>query len=105
MLLGNPSPLICFEEPENGLYHRLLGAFVDEIRRHAEKTGGAQFFMTTYQLYLVDTLNPNEVWILDKGADAFAMVRRTSDDSIVCNMVAKGIPLGALWFSEYLDEI
>ncbi|MCL2709628.1 MAG: AAA family ATPase [Planctomycetaceae bacterium] len=105
VLLGDPlpPPLICFEEPENGLYHRLLGAFVDEIRRHAEETGGAQFFITTHQPYLVDALNPNEVWILDKGADAFATIRRASDDPVVRNMVAEGMPLGALWFSEYLD--
>ena len=105
MLLGDPQPppLICFEEPENGLYHRLMGAFVDEIHRHAEETGGAQFFITTHQPYLVDALNPKEVWILDKGADAFATVRRASDDPVVRSMVAEGMPLGALWFSEYLD--
>jgi predicted ATPase len=107
LLLGDPQPppLICFEEPENGLYHRLLGAFVDEIRRHADASGGAQFFITTHQPYLVDALNPNEVWILDKGADAFATIRRSSDDPIVRNMVAEGMPLGALWFSEYLDGV
>jgi predicted ATPase len=107
LLLGDPQPppLICFEEPENGLYHRLLGAFVEEIRRHAEESGGAQFFITTHQPYLVDSLHPHEVWILDKGSDSFATVRRASDDPIVRNMVAEGMPLGALWFSEYLDTI
>jgi predicted ATPase len=106
LLLGDPQPppLICFEEPENGLYHRLLGAFVEEIRLHAGEAGGAQFFITTHQPYLVDALNPHEVWILDKGADGFATVRRASDDPIVKNMVAEGMPLGALWFSEYLDR-
>ena len=106
LLLGDPQPppLVCFEEPENGLYHRLLGAFVEEIRRHAEETGGAQFFITTHQPYLVDALSPHEVWILDKGSDTFATVRRASDDPIVQSMVAEGMPLGALWFSEYLDS-
>jgi predicted ATPase len=105
LLLGDPQPppLICFEEPENGLYHRLLGAFVGEIRRHAEESNGAQFFITTHQPYLVDALHPNEVWILDKGADSFATVRRAGNDPIVRSMVAEGMPLGALWFSEYLD--
>jgi len=107
MLLGDPQPppLICFEEPENGLYHRLMGAFVEEIRLHAEGTGGAQFFITTHQPYLVDALNPKEVWILDKGADAFATVRRASDDPVVRSMVEEGMPLGALWYSEYLDGV
>jgi predicted ATPase len=106
LLLGDPQPppLICFEEPENGLYHRLLGAFIDEIRRHADETGDSQFFITTHQPYLVDALQPNEVWILEKGDDAFAKVRRAASDPVVRGMVEGGMPLGALWFSEYLDE-
>jgi len=82
----------------------LLGTFVEEIRHHAEESGGAQFFITTHQPYLVDALSPHEVWILDKGRDAFATVRRASDDPLVRSMVAEGMPLGALWFSEYLES-
>ncbi len=105
LLLGDPAPppLICFEEPENGLYHKLLTAFVDEIRRHTVEHGGAQFFITTHQPYLVDALTPREVWILEKGPDGFARVRRASEDPVVRSMVEEGMPLGALWFSEYLD--
>jgi len=105
LLLGDPAPppLICFEEPENGLYHRLLGTFIEEIRHRAEESGGAQFFITTHQPYLVDALDPHEVWILDKGSDAFATVRRASDDPLVRSMVDEGMPLGALWFSDYLE--
>jgi predicted ATPase len=104
MLLLNdpePPPFVCFEEPENGLYHKLLAAFVDEIRSHCDS--GAQFFITTHQPYLVDALNPSEVWILEKGPDGAASVRRASDDSIVRGMVEGGLPLGALWYSEYLE--
>ncbi|MDR2763362.1 MAG: AAA family ATPase [Planctomycetaceae bacterium] len=106
LLLGdpNPPPFICFEEPENGLYHKLLGKFIDEIRKHCDQNGGSQFFITTHQPYLVDALKPEEVWILEKGKDGFASVRRASEDTIVRNMVAEGMPLGALWFSEYLDS-
>ena len=95
-----PPPFVCFEEPENGLYHKLLAAFVEEIRVH---NGGTQFFITTHQPYLVDALNPKEVWILEKGPDGFASVRRASDDPIVRGMVDGGLPLGALWYSEYLE--
>ncbi len=112
LLLGDPAPppLICFEEPENGLYHKLLGAFIDEIRRHCtprpgETRNGAQFFITTHQPYLVDSLQPQEVWILDKGDDGYAHVRRASEDPTVRSMFAEGMPLGALWFSEYLDSV
>ena len=100
----SPAPFLCFEEPENGLYHKLLEVLVHEIREHLEREQGSQFFITTHQPYLVDALSPEEVWILDRGEDGFATVRRASDDPIVRGMVEEGAQLGALWFSEYLDD-
>ena len=51
----------------------------------------------------MDSLEPDEIWILEKGADGFSTVRRVSNDPIVGNMVAEGLPLGGLWYSDYLD--
>ena len=59
--------------------------------------------MTTHQPYLVDALEPNEVWSLEKGADGFSTIRRASDDPIVSNLVAEGLSLGGLWYSDYFD--
>jgi predicted ATPase len=82
-----PPPFLCIEEPENGLYHRLLEQLAMEFRRHAvTRKGGSQVFVTTHQPYLVDALQPNEVWILEKGADGFAQVRRASDDPVVVSV-------------------
>ncbi len=99
-----PPPFICIEEPENGLYHKLLETLAAEFRSHATgKDGGSQLFITTHQPYFVDALDPEEVWILEKGEDGFATVRRASDDELVKDMVAEGLPLGGLWYSDYLD--
>ncbi len=99
-----PPPFICIEEPENGLYHKLLETLAAEFRTHATgKKGGTQLFITTHQPYFVDALDPEEVWILEKGADGFSTIRRASDDKLVKNMVAEGLPLGGLWYSDYLD--
>lgn len=99
-----PPPFLCIEEPENGLYHKLLSSLAEEFREHATgRKGGSQVFITTHQPYLVDALDPSEVWILDKGEDGFSMIRRASDDIIVRSMVAEGLPLGGLWYSDYLD--
>jgi predicted ATPase len=99
-----PPPFLCIEEPENGLYHKLLETLATEFRDHATgKKGGAQIFITTHQPYFVDALEPKEVWVLEKGADGFALIRRASDDKMVSNMVAEGLPLGGLWYSDYLD--
>ncbi|HYN79724.1 MAG TPA: AAA family ATPase [Lamprocystis sp. (in: g-proteobacteria)] len=106
LLLEDPSPppFICIEEPENGLYHKLLETLAREFRHHATGAkGGSQVFVTTHQPYFVDALEPDEVWVLEKGADGFATIRRASDDRIVNAMVAEGLQLGGLWYSDYLD--
>jgi predicted ATPase len=99
-----PQPFICIEEPENGLYHKLLETLAAEFRAHATgRKDGSQLFITTHQPYFVDALDPNEVWVLEKGDDGFATVTRTSEIPYVQNMVNEGQPLGALWYSDYLD--
>lgn len=105
LLLEDPSPppFLCIEEPENGLYHKLLETLATEFREHAGKKGGSQVFITTHQPYFVDALDPDEVWILEKGQDGFSTVRRASDDAVIKNLVAEGLPLGGLWYSDYLD--
>ncbi len=100
-----PPPFLCIEEPENGLYHKLLESLANELREHANnKKGGTQVFVTTHQPYFVDALEPEEVWMLEKGKDGFSKIRRASDDPLIKNMVAEGLPLGGLWYSDYLDE-
>jgi predicted ATPase len=99
-----PPPFICIEEPENGLYHKLLEILAAEFRAHATGLkGGSQVFITTHQPYFVDALEPDEVWVLEKGKDGFATVTRASEIDYIQNMVNEGQPLGALWYSDYLD--
>jgi len=99
-----PPPFICIEEPENGLYHKLLETLAAEFRSHATgRKGGTQLFITTHQPYFVDALEPNEVWVLEKGEDGFATVTRASEIPYVQNMANEGLPLGGLWYSDYLD--
>lgn len=99
-----PPPFLCIEEPENGLYHKLLESLAREFREHATgRRGGSQVFITTHQPYFVDALNPDEVWILEKGFDGYSIIRRASDDEIIKNLVAEGLLLGGLWYSDYLD--
>ena len=100
----NPPPFICIEEPENGLYHKLLEILAAEFRAHATgKPDAPQIFVTTHQPYFVDALTPEEVWVLEKQDDGFATIHRASDDPVVKAMADEGLPLGSLWYSDYLD--
>jgi predicted ATPase len=107
LLLEDPSPppFLCIEEPENGLYHKLLETLAREFREHATgRKGGSQVFITTHQPYFVDALTPEELWVLEKGEDGFSRIRRASEDSLIKNLVDEGLPLGGLWYSDYLDN-
>lgn len=100
----DPHPFICIEEPENGLYHRLLDTLANEFRSHATGHKNApQIFVTTHQPYFVDALSPEEVWVLEKGQGGFSSITRASALELVRNLVAQELPLGGLWASEYLD--
>jgi predicted ATPase len=98
----DPAPFLCIEEPENGLYHKLLETLAAELRAHTGR-GGSQVFITTHQPYFVNALSPDEVWILEKGPSGFARARRASDNALVKNMADEGLPLGGLWHSDYLE--
>lgn len=99
-----PPPFLCIEEPENGLYHKLLETLATEFREQATgKKDASQFFVTTHQPYFVDALDPSEVWVLEKGNDGFSKIMRANKIQFIQNMVDEGQPLGALWYSDYLD--
>ena len=107
LMLEDPQPpaFICVEEPENGLYHKLLEVLADEFRAHASRRRTAsQVFVTTHQPYFVNALSPDETWVLEKESDGFSSIRRASDDDTVKAMVDEGLPLGGLWYSDYLDR-
>ncbi len=106
LLLEDPTPLpfICIEKPENGLYPKLLETLANEFRQHAmARKGGPQLFITTHQPYVLDALSPEEVWVLTKEAIGFSKISRASEEIMVQNMTAEGLPLGSLWYSDYLD--
>ena len=107
LLLSDPEPppFVCIEEPENGLYHRLLETLAQQFRSHAtDKNSKSQLFITTHQPYFVNALEPDEVWILEKGEDGFSKIRRASEDRVVQGLVGEGLPLGGLWYSDYLER-
>ncbi len=100
----DPPPFICIEEPENGLYHKLLEALAQEFRLHATgKKNSPQIFVTTHQPYFVDALAPEEVWLLEKGTNGYSVIRRVSELEVVKNLVDEGLPLGGLWYSDYFE--
>ncbi len=100
-----PRPFIGIEEPENGLYHKLLEDLANEFLRHVEESRGAtQILVTTHSPYFVDALKPSQVWLMEKDENGHTQVKRTADLPIIVEMVKEEIPLGSLWYSNHFEE-
>ena len=103
-----PRPLVCLEEPESGLYHDMIEPLAEEFRLHAsgirDGAPGAQVLFTTHHPYLLDSLRPEEVWVLERQTDGLSSARRVGDDPVVRGMFAQGVGLAALWYGNYLDR-
>lgn len=107
LLLEDPEPpaFIGIEEPENGLYHKLLAELAREFRQSAEHSQNkTQILITTHSPYFVDALKPEQVWLMEKDARGHTQVKRTADMPTIRELAQEGIPLGSLWYSEHFEE-
>jgi predicted ATPase len=99
-----PQPFIGIEEPENGLYHKLLEDLAKEFKRHTQRARTrTQVLVTTHSPYFVDSLQPEDVWLLRKSSDGSTSATRAADLPQVRQLVQEGLPLGSLWYSNHLD--
>lgn len=91
----DPPPLLCIEEPENGLHPRLLDILVEEFRSHSVKT---QIFVSTHSPRLVNSLRPEELWIMDRDRETgYATIERVDKIQGIPEFIREGAALGDLW--------
>src|SRR5882724_381448 len=107
LLINDPEPrsFIGIEEPENGLYHKLLEELAREFMKQAtESQESTQILVTTHSPYFVDALKPEQVWLMEKDEKGATQVTRTADMPAISDLVKEGIPLGSLWYSNHFEE-
>jgi predicted ATPase len=84
-----PSTLIAFEEPENGVHPRRIGLIADFLKSQSS-SGGRQFIVTTHSPILPDLL-PDE---------ALFVARRSG----ACTTITAFRDAGALFRKNEIDE-
>jgi predicted ATPase len=100
-----PRPFIGIEEPENGLYVRLVERLAGQFASRANRLElSTQILVTTHSPYFVDALKPDQVWLVRKDARGHATTKRAADVEDIRTMTEQGIPLGSLWYSNHFDD-
>ena len=94
-------PLVFIEEPENGLYHKYLADLASQMKNSIKGTYSKQLFITTHSPFFVNSLSPEEVWVLEKKENGFSIVTRASEFKHVKQLCESDIELGDLWYSDY----
>jgi predicted ATPase len=92
----NPPQLVGIEEPENHLHPRLLPQLAEECRSASANT---QLMVTTHSPFFVDSLKPEELWVLYRDEKGFTQAKRTADMKGVKQFMDQGALLGSLWGS------
>jgi len=96
----NPPQLVGIEKPENHLHPRLLPQLAQECRSASANT---QLMVTTHSPFFVDSLRPEELWVLYRDEKGFTQAKRTADMQGVKQFMEHGALLGSLWMEDFFD--
>jgi len=96
----NPPQLVGIEEPENHLHPRLLLPLAGECRSASANT---QLMVTTHSPFFVDSLKPEELWVLYRDEQGFTQAKKTADMRGVKQFMQHGALLGSLWMEDFFD--
>ena len=101
-LFHDPKPpqLIGIEEPENYLHPRLLTGLVGEF---LEVLMFSQLIITTHSPRLVNELRAEEVWVLYRDEEGFAVCKRASEMLGIKEFMENEAKLGELWMEGYFE--
>ena len=97
----NPRQLVFIEEPENGLYHHYLAKLAEEMKKSVGNGYAKQLFVTTHSPFFVNSLYPDEVWVLYKDKNGFSTAKGVSEYEFVKELSKEGVELGDMWYSQY----
>jgi len=102
ILLNDPNPpqLLCIEEPENGLHHRLLEPLSEELIAYSQR---AQVFVSTHSPFFVNTIkDAKNLWIFQRHNNGYATVTRADQIPDAKHFIESKAGLGDLWSEGYL---
>ena len=71
------------------------------MRKNVGNGFSKQLFVTTHSPFFVNSLAPDDVWVLKKEDDGFSNAKRASDYKFVKELTDEGVFVGDLWYDKY----
>ncbi len=87
--------ILLIEEPENGVHHASLKDIVETLKQ-LSKEKGVQVIMTTHSPYLLDHVDPEEVFVFSKDKEGAVHAKKLSDHPDVQDL-RKHFMTGEMW--------
>lgn len=97
--LPKPAKVILIEEPETGIYPKLLHEVICILRDLVKSQSGTQVIMTTHAPYVLDEFGPEDVTVCRKDADGSISVHPLSGNQRIKDQLDI-FSLGELWTPE-----
>jgi predicted ATPase len=99
-MIQTPPQLLCIEEPENGLHHKLLDPLSEEMVSYSTKH---QVFISTHSPFFVNTLpDAKSLWIFQREEDGYTTITRADNIPNAKYFIENEGGLGDLWSEGYL---
>ncbi len=93
----NPPPLLCLEEPENGLHPEVIPVLAKAIKEASERT---QLIITTHSAELLSYLDPEDIVTCERGESGGTKLERLERKRL--KHWLKDYSLGDLWLKGVL---
>lgn len=102
----DPHSTIFMETPDMDLYHDMVDVLSDEMRDYTMRNPFSQIVFSTHNPYIVESMNPKEIWIFRREFDHDKEAMRINcagESQIVSELFSQGVGMGAIWYGGYLD--
>lgn len=109
LLLLSPEPrrVIFIENPDHGLYYSMVDELAALMRSYSFHESKLQIIFSTHSQNLVESLSPDELWILfrDERLGAGSHIMNADKLPFVRQMYDEGIGLSSLWYAGHFDPL
>ena len=109
----HPRPLLCFEEPETGLYHDMVDVLNLEMRDYTIRHPDCQVIFITHSPFVLEAVRPEEIWMFRRKLHMRPASAGAYNSEAVCaagNAMIKalykqGVGMSAIWYGGHFDQI